>query len=58
MRPWRSLNTRGRILLICCIINVYVSVVYALDSNNLWLFSIFMALYCGLSTYSPKCDKE
>lgn len=57
MRPWSSLNSRGRILLICCIINVFVSVVYVLESNNYWLFSIFMGMYCGLSTYSHKCDK-
>lgn len=58
MRAWANLNTKGRILLCCCVMNVFISVVFALDSNICWLFSIFMAMFCGLSTYSSRYDKE
>lgn len=54
MRPWTSLNNRGRLLLVCCYINIGISVVFALDSNYYWVFSIFLAMFCGLATYDPR----
>jgi len=58
MRPWASLNTKGRLLLVCCVVNVGIAVVFALDSQVYWLFSIFMAMFCGLSTYNSIYDRK
>jgi hypothetical protein len=57
MRPWTSLNTKGRMLLVCCILNVLASVSFALSSDVYWIFSISMAMFCGLSTYNSRYDK-
>lgn len=56
MRAWVNLNLRGRLLLVCSIINIWISIVLALDSNSYWIFSIFMAMFCGLATYDPRCS--
>ena len=58
MRPWSKLNHEGRFLLICCIVNILVSLVSVLGGNYAWIFSILIAMFCGLSTYNSKYDKK
>ena len=58
MRPWSQLNYLGRLLLICCIINVWVSLVYALNNNSFWILSLMIGMFCGLSTYNSRYDKK
>ena len=54
MRPWRDLNLLGRLLLICCIINVWVAIVLAVNGSLMCIFSGIMGAFCGLSTYLPR----
>lgn len=58
MRAWANLNTKGRILWCCCVMNVFISVVFALDSNICWAFSLLMGMFCGLSTYDPRYNRK
>ena len=52
--PWKTLNNAGRVLTICCVINVIVAVYLAKNGSYLSIFSIIMAMYCGIATYSPR----
>ena len=58
MRPWATLNALGRMLLICCVLNVWASIVFAINSDPAWMFSIFMGMFCGLSTYHPRYKRK
>jgi hypothetical protein len=52
--PWRTLNNAGRLLTICCVINVIVAVILANSGSYFAIFSMIMAMGCGISTYNPK----
>lgn len=54
MIPWRYLNTQGRLLLCCCVINIIVSVTLARDGSWFCLFTVTWAMFCGLLTYNKK----
>ncbi len=54
MAPWRTLNSRGKLLTICCIINVIVAIQLARVGSYMCIFSILMAAFCGMCTYSPR----
>ena len=54
MKPWRVLNTKGKALVIACCFNVYVAVVLAMDGQWSSIFSIFIAMICGLCTYDKR----
>ena len=58
MRPWSQLNYLGRLLLICCIINVWLALVFALNNDSFWIYYFVMAMFCGLSTYHPRYNKK
>lgn len=58
MRSWSKLNDKGRLLLICCVVNTWVSLVFVLDGNVVCIFSILIAMFCGLSTYNSKYDRK
>ena len=58
MRSWSALNTRGRILYVCCIINLTVAVIHILNMDFFWIFSSIMAMFCGLMTYSARYDRK
>lgn len=55
MRPWRDCNTLGKCMIVCSVINIFAAVKLALVPNYLCFFSLFMAAYCGLFTYTAKC---
>ncbi len=54
MAPWRNLNTKGRILIIACLFNMWVAVVLAMD--GLWesTFSVFIAAICGILSFKRR----
>ena len=54
MLPWRYLNTKGRMLLVACLINMYVCIVIALEGSWFCLFPVGMAAFCGMMTYHKK----
>ena len=55
MSSWRNLNTTGRLLVVCCIVNLAVAVGLALKGNSISaIFSTCIAAFCGLSTYSER----
>lgn len=58
MRRWSQLNSVGKLLWICCVINVYVAAVLAMDGHSSAILSIIVAAFCGLSTYNKKYDKQ
>ncbi len=55
MAPWSSLNFSGKFLLICCIINMIVAIIFVQENEGSFaILSTLMAAYCGLSTYQSK----
>ena len=50
--PWSNLNSKGKMLVIGCIINVIVAVILARGGSYMAVFSIIMAAWCGLWTYN------
>lgn len=57
MKSWADLNFTGRLLFICAIINILVTVVFIFDSNGAAIFSILMAMFCGMSTYNSRYSR-
>lgn len=51
--PWKNLNFKGHLLTIGCIINLVVAIILAKEGSYMAVFSIVMAAWCGLWTYSP-----
>ena len=58
MRPWNDCNTLGKCMIICSIINVIVAIKLAMLPSYFSIFSVIMASYCGVMTYSKKCTKN
>lgn len=58
MRRWSQLNSIGKLLWICCVLNVYISAVLAMDGETGAIYSILIAAFCGLSTYRTKYDRQ
>ena len=54
MAPWRTLNSRGKLLAFCCIINLVIALLLAMDGSYMGIFSIIMAAFCGMATFSPR----
>ena len=52
MSPWVNLNFKGKMLYVGCVLNVICAVTLAADGQILAIFSILMAAFCGLCTYS------
>ena len=57
MKAWRYLNGRGRLLIILCIMNVFLAVFAALRKDVSCFFSLSVAAFCGIATYSNRCDR-
>jgi hypothetical protein len=53
MSPWEYLNSRGKVLAVCCVINMIVSIVIASSGSYLAVVPCLMAAYCGVMTYHP-----
>lgn len=53
MSPWINLNFKGKLLCVGCVLNVLCAVTLAVDGHMLAIFSILMAAFCGVCTYSP-----
>lgn len=58
MAPWHKLNTRGKVLAIACCINMWVAVVLAMDGKWASIFSVFVAMICGISTCNKRYQHE
>lgn len=58
MRPWRYLNIRGKILCLCCVLNIYFAILLALEGSYQCIVSYTIALICGLYTYDSKSLKN
>ena len=54
MLPWRELNTKGRMLVIACCLNMYAAVVMAMEGSWWSVFSVCMAMFCGMMTYNTR----
>ena len=54
MKPWHLLNTRGKILAVACCINMWVAVVLAVDGEWSSIFSVIVAMICGLCTFKKR----
>lgn len=58
MKPWHMLNTKGKALVVCCCFNMWVAVVLAMEGEWSCLFSVAVAMICGVSTYSKKYQHQ
>lgn len=54
MKPWRLLNFQGRLLLICCIINMIVAIILLNAGRWECIYATIWAGLCGCMTYLPK----
>lgn len=52
--PWKTLNSKGHILTICCVLNVIVAIILAREGDYMCVFSIIMAAFCGMATYHKR----
>jgi len=57
MSPWSKLNNDGKLLLACCIINLVISVVLAVDGSLFCFFPFAVSMFCGLFTLNQKHQK-
>lgn len=55
MRPWKLCNSRGKLLICCCILNCILAADLALGGHWLSILCISSAAFCALGTYSAKC---
>lgn len=58
MRPWRVLNTNGRALAVACVINMWCAVYMAVEGSWMCVFSVVMAAFCGMMTYSKRYQHQ
>lgn len=58
MKPWHVLNSRGKCLVVACCFNVWVAVVLAMDGKWSCIFSIIVAMICGLCTYDKRYQHQ
>mgnify|MGYP003344153500 CR=1 FL=1 len=54
MVPWKYLNSKGRLLIVACIINMICAITMAREGSWLSVYSVAMAAFCGLMTYSKR----
>lgn len=54
MSPWANLNTRGKLLAVCCIVNVVCAIMLAKMGSYTSVMSVTVAAFCGLSTYRKR----
>ena len=54
MIGWRHLNTNGRLLVVCCIVNIWVAFVLAQSGSWGSIVPVIVAATCGLSTYNKR----
>jgi len=55
--PWSKLNSDGKLLLICCVINLFISVVLAKEGSYFTFFPLTVSMFCGLTTLMTKFHK-
>lgn len=53
MSPWAILNHKGKILLSFCVLNLIISVNFAIEGSFFCLFNFFCGMFCGLATLLP-----
>jgi len=58
IRPWRYLNTNGKVLVVACITNVWCAVYLAHSGEWMCIFSACMAGFCGMMTYNKKYQHQ
>lgn len=58
MMPWNDLNTKGRLLLLLCVLNVVIAIFLAEKGSIVCFSSIATAMFCGIATYAPRYRKN
>ena len=53
MSPWHKTNSRGKLMIVGCILNVLAAVMFATEGSWYSIFSICVAAWCGMWTYHP-----
>ena len=56
--PWKSVNNKGKLLIVGCAINVLVAVMLARSGSYMAIFSIVMAAWCGIWSYHPHYQQQ
>lgn len=54
MVPWRHLNNRGKLMVLCVPLNMYIAILYATTGSYLAIIPVCVAAICGMSTYNKK----
>jgi hypothetical protein len=57
MSPWSKLNKDGKLLLFCCVVNLFISVILAVDGSLFCFFPFTVSMFCGLFTLNSKYQK-
>ena len=57
MRPWNSLNSTGKLVLLTCVMNVCLAVFFAVNGSWFSIPTLFCAMLCGIATFSEKYNK-
>lgn len=54
MMSWHRLNTKGKLLYVACLLNMYSAGVTAWKGSWFCVFSVVMAAFCGIMTYQDR----
>ena len=58
MKPWCVLNIKGKVLVVACCLNMFVAVVLAMDGKWSCIFSVIVAMFCGVCTYDEQYQHQ
>jgi len=58
MMPWSKLNIKGKILIVCCCLNMWLAVVIALSGDWSCIISVVVAATCGICTFKKRYQHQ
>ncbi len=56
--PWNELNTKGKLLLLLCVLNVILAIFLAKTGSVVCFCSAVTAMFCGIATYAQRYRKN
>jgi len=56
--PWRALNMKGKLLVVACCFNMWIAVVLATDGKWSCIFSVMVAMICGICTFDRRYQHQ
>jgi hypothetical protein len=58
MISWHRANFLGKLMIVGCLLNVFMSILLASAGEMSAIFSMIVAALCGLCTYNPRYQHQ